>query len=100
MSIEEGDRYFVVPVGDKYAAFIFKPYQQMEEILNELDIPYEMSEDKRILKSKKMLSSKVTKSYRYTVDSDIIKRKVFFFLSDVIDKVFNYYNVNYSKEVK
>lgn len=93
---DEGDRFFAVPIKAKFAVFTFKPYWQIEKVLNHFGIPYVMSEDVAPLNSLKKVNSKRTDMYRYSIEADDSKF-MFFFTSDVIDKVLKHYKVKYHK---
>lgn len=98
---DEGDRYFAVPIKHKYALFRFKPYDQIVDILETFNIPYEMFDNRDDLykgRRFKVVSSKQQKVKKYTVIYQSNRLRPFLFTSDIIDKILDTYNVKYQKE--
>lgn len=89
--------YFVVTVGNNNAVFSFSPFQQMKDILDVFQIPYKMYEDRSKIKCKKRLKSNEQKLTKYRLASDKVKIRQFYFTNDIIDKVLDYYNIEYKK---
>lgn len=99
----DNEKYFIVPVGKEYALFKFMPYYQMKSILDVLKISYEMCDTrddvkKHLPKKYKQVEAKQTPLTRYKIDIDDPIYS-FFFVSDVIDKILDFYKIKYDKEV-
>ncbi len=94
------DGYFAVPIDNKYALFAFKPRCLMTEILDSLNIPYEVFDSRKDLKKyRRVVKDKRTKATMYKLVPGIGGFTYrFFFTSDIIDKILDHYNVGYVKE--
>lgn len=99
MVLDDNEKVFLVIVGDSFVQFRYKPFKQMEDILNDYNIPF-IEGDKRF-RRKDLLESNVQKMTKYVFPSSDGKRfNVFFFTTDAIDMIFNHYGVPFEKEVK
>lgn len=99
MVLDNNERVFLVTVGDSFVQFKYKPFKQMEDILNDYNIPF-VKGDKRF-RRKNLLESNVQKMTKYTFPSSDGKRfNVFLFATDAIDTIFKYYGIQFEKEVK
>lgn len=103
-TLDKNEKIFLIPIGTRrnkplYAEFKFKPYDIMENLLKDCNISYSMS-DKRI-SGVTLVHSKNQKMTKYEIlCKNVDKKYTIFFLSDVIDKVLKYYNVEYKKELR
>lgn len=111
MKLESDEGIFLIPIGDKYAQFIFKPSKQMEMILGEYNIPYEKLQRpfkgdliryyKQPITKYKVIKCHKQPLTKYKVVCNTGEKPYYMFLftADVIDKILNYYKINFEKEV-
>lgn len=100
--LEEYEKVFIVPMEDnKYAQFKFRPYQQIKVLLDEYNIPYELGDN--YFHNKIFINSQEQKIALYKIpchNNEKRKYYMFFFTSNVIDKILDYYKIQYQKEEK
>ena len=110
MMLDDFEKIFLVQVGTRgkkqkpiYVQFRFKPSYQMELLLNDYNIEYQMSEERFSGVSLVHSGRTSVTSYRIPIIHKNItpmKYHYFYFTSNIIEKVFDYYKVNYEKGVK
>ena len=89
--------YYVIPVGNRDFVFEFTPYQQLDEILNTLGVPFKKYDDKKDIKHRKRLTESNREYYKYIIDNPGIKRRQFYFRGDTIEKFLKHYSIPYIK---
>ena len=106
MILDPSEKIFLVQVGTKgkkqkpiYAEFRFKPYTQMEKILDDYNIKYQESTER--FSGVCLVQSGQQPITKYIVPGNNIDHDhVFYFTSNIIEKVLDYYKVNYEKGVR
>lgn len=104
--MESYEKVFIVPIGEKKAIFKFNPFYQLSELFIEYKIPHcYCNTDDKIFKSKKykVIDSKYQTISKYEVISKSQSKRekyIFYFTSDIIDKVLDYYGIAYKKEMR
>lgn len=100
--MEIKEKIFLIPMdNNKYAQFKFHPYHQIKAFLDEYNIPYEMKDTQ--FHNKIFINSKQQKITLYTIpcyNNQKRKYHMFYFVSDIIDKILNYYKVDYERKEK
>lgn len=106
MILDPSEKIFLVQVGTKgkkqkpiYAEFRFKPYTQMEKILDDYNIKYQESTE-RFSKVCLVTSGQQPITKYIVPGNNIDHNHVFYFTSNIIEKVLDYYKVNYEKGVR
>ena len=104
MILDQSEKIFLVQVGTRgkkqkpiYAEFRFKPYTQMERLLDDYNIKYQESTE--CFSGVSLVQSGQQPITKYIVPGNNIDH-VFYFTSNIIEKVLDYYKVNYEKGVK
>ena len=106
MILDPSEKIFLVQVGTRgkkqkpiYAEFRFKPYRLMERLLDDYNINYQES-DKRF-SGVYLVQSGQQPITKYIVPGNNIDHDhVFYFTSNIIEKVLDYYKVKYEKGVR
>lgn len=103
--METLEKIFIIPIEKKKAIFKFNPFYQLSDLLIEYNIPHcYCNVDDKIFKGKKykVIGSEYQTISKYEVVSNnkIRNKYIFYFTSNIIDKVLDYYNVPYKKEMK
>ena len=103
MKLDDFEKIFLVQVGTRgkkqkpiYAQFKFKPSCQIELLLNDYNIEYQMSEER--FSGVSLVNSRKTPLKYYKVKCKNISDRpyhYFSFLSDIIEQVLDYYNIEY-----
>ena len=106
MILDPSEKIFLVQVGTRgkkqkpiYAEFRFKPYILMERLLDDYNIKYQESTERfsKVL----LVQSGQQPITKYIVQGNNIDHDhVFYFTSNIIEKVLDYYKVNYKKGVR
>lgn len=106
MILDLNEKIFLVQVGTRgkkqkpiYAEFRFKPYTQMERLLDDYNIKYQESTERfsKVL----LVQSGQQPITKYVVPGNNIDHDhVFYFTSNIIEKVLDYYKVKYKKGVR
>lgn len=106
MILDPSEKIFLVQVGTKgkkqkpiYAEFRFKPYTQMEKILDDYNIKYQESTE-HFSKVCLVTSGQQPITKYIVLGNNVDHDHVFYFTSNIIDKVLDYYKVNYKKGVR
>lgn len=95
IELDDNESVFLIPLGKKYAKFRFKPSMIIKALLDEYNIPYEEFKDKG--RPVKIVSAKNQKATWYNIPKKTEGKHMFLFTSDIIDKVLDYYKVEYKK---
>lgn len=106
--LEDNERIFLVKLKDNnynecYAQFRFRPYDMMEIFLNDYNINYK--ESKELISGVYQINSEDIPLTMYKIKCKNCKNKYygdyhqFMFLSDIIEKILDYYNIEYEKEL-
>lgn len=105
--MNDHEKIFIVPIGEKKAIFKFTPFYQISELFMEYNIPHcYCNIDDKIFKNKKykVIKSKQQQIAKYKVKcnkpNSNRKEYIFYFTADIIDKILNYYKVSFIKEVR
>ena len=106
MILDLDEKIFLAQVGTRgkkqkpiYAEFRFKPYRLMERLLDDYNINYQES-DKRF-SGVYLVQSGQQPITKYIVPGNNIDHDhVFYFTSNIIEKVLDYYKVKYEKGVR
>ena len=106
MILDLDEKIFLAQVGTRgkkqkpiYAEFRFKPYILMERLLDDYNIKYQESTERfsKVL----LVQSGQQPITKYIVPGNNIDHDhVFYFTSNIIEKVLDYYKVNYKKGVR
>lgn len=98
MRLDDNESIFLVPMEcNKCAQFRFKPASLMKGLLDEYCIPYKEN-NKRFI-GKRLIRSQQQKIMLYKVKKGDDKKYIFLFTSNIIDKILDYYKVEYEKGV-
>ena len=100
MVLKDDQTIFLVPITKKkFAQFTFMPDKMMFALLKDFDIPFESG--KEPFKGKRLVRADRTKAIHYIIPI-VEKKKVyhFYFMSTIIEKVFDRYKVPYYKNVE
>lgn len=108
--LDDFEKIFLVQVGTRgkkqkpvYAQFKFKPSYLMEIFLNDYNIEYQMSDERFSGVSLVQSGQTSITSYRIPIihkNTTQMKYHYFYFTSNIIEKVLDYYNIKYEKGVK
>jgi len=98
MTLDDNEKIFLIPIGKKYVQFRFKPYTMMETFLDDYNIKYQESTE--CFSGVSLVTSGQQPLTYYRIKcNNIHNRKYhqFAFTSNIIDKVLNYYKVDYER---
>ena len=104
MTLDNNEKIFLVPMKKTkkrqyYAQFRFKPYTMMESFLDDYNINYQESEER--FSGVSLVQSGNTPLNWYKIKTKNIPNREyhqFCFVSDIIDKVLDFYNIEYEKK--
>lgn len=103
MTLDNNEKIFLVPMKKTkkrqyYAQFRFKPYTMMEKFLDDYNINYQESEER--FSGVHLINSGQQSLVWYKIKTKNISDREyhqFGFTSDIIDKVLDFYNIEYEK---
>ena len=104
MTLDNNEKIFLVPMKKTkkkqyYAQFRFKPYTMMESFLDDYNINYQEPTER--FSGVYLVNSSITSLNWYKIKTKNIPDREyhqFGFVSDIIDKVLDFYNIEYEKK--
>ena len=106
MILDPNEKIFLVPMGKRkdktiYAQFRFKPYMQIQAMLDEYNVPYEMDTER--FKHVLLINSNIQGMVWYRIpcnNPELPDKKYhqFIFTSDIIDKICKRYHIELERK--